>query len=89
MIYQMIRQNGRVYKKLIRIFFFKEENVFTDNDWNVIINPFQFITPNDLYLFRHDPGYSCFPKADDPEILVEIVTVPDEICGVQTPRPAL
>jgi hypothetical protein len=32
------------------------------------------ITPNDIFLFRQNPGYCSFPHRSDKHILCEIIT---------------
>lgn len=63
------------------IYYYEEENVFTKDDGRVIFNIFDIITPNDLYLFRYDPSFSCFSMKDNRNILVDIISVPEEVCG--------
>lgn len=63
---------------VLQIFYFEEENFFTDEDGQVIENIFEFITPNDLYLFRGDPGNCIFPRRDISGELCEIVTLDEE-----------
>lgn len=65
------------------LYYYEQQNVFTDIDGIVIYNIFEIITPNDLFLFRHDSGFNYFPFVGDKEWLVEIITVPDEVCGWQ------
>ena len=64
---------------LIFIRWNKMENKFYDL-YGEPIYIFDLITPNDLYLFRHDPGYCMFPHKDNRKILCEIFTEDREEC---------
>lgn len=66
------------YEKLY-LYFYEDANVFADEDGYVVYHIFDFITPQNLYLFRHDYGFNVFPMKDDPEILVVLVLVADEM----------
>ena len=57
-------------------------NHFTDEDGIEIDFIFEFITPDNLYLFRHNQETMCFPHPTLRGVTVELV-YPDEcdICG--------
>jgi len=57
-----------------RIFWNRDENVFYDVHGYVIVNIFEFLTPNDIYLFRQDHGYCMFPVRFGRKIMCEIMT---------------
>ena len=65
------------------LYYYKDENHFTDCDGRIIYNIFTMITPQDLYLFRHDHGDNTFRMKGNRNVLCEITYVPDEVCGVQ------
>ena len=48
------------------------ENVFYDKDGLMVDSILEFITPNDLYLFRQDPGCCIFECRYDRMILIEL-----------------
>lgn len=50
-----------------------QENKFYNEYGLLIVNIFEFITPNDLFLFRHDHGNSIFQHRTDTHILCEIL----------------
>ncbi len=62
------------YTKLIRILYDRCLNMFYDIAGRRITNVFELITPNDLYLYRHDPGNSIFPHISEPHTMCEIIT---------------
>lgn len=62
------------YTKLIRILYDRRLNMFYDVAGHRLTNVFEFITPNDLYLHRNDPGETIFPHRNDPSIMCEIIT---------------
>lgn len=59
-----------VYKELLLIVYYPDTNEFYDSCGFPIINIFEFITPNDLYLFRHGHQY-MFPHRKHKGILCE------------------
>lgn len=61
------------YDAMLYLMFFPSENIFLDDCGMQIQNIFKMITPNDLYLYRQDPGYNIFPCRFDPHIGVEII----------------
>lgn len=56
----------------------KERNRFYDIYGNRVHNILEFVTPNDLILFRNDPGYNIFPLRDVDEWLCELILEGDE-----------
>lgn len=57
----------------IEIFYSVENNRFTDVFGELIINPFDLITTNDLYLFRQDSRLNEFPHRDFANITIKIM----------------
>ena len=50
-----------------------DENVFYDENGERVDSILEFITTNDLYLFRQDPGYYCiFEYRHDKSVLIEL-----------------
>jgi len=49
-------KRGIAYDALIWIFWSSDENIFYASDGKQILNIYDYITTNDLYLFRHDQG---------------------------------
>lgn len=70
-------------KPVIYLFYYEDENFFTDEYGEIIYNMFDMITPQDLFMFKYDRGYNLFPHKKDRTILYEIITIPEEICGEQ------
>lgn len=66
---------------IFHLYYHERENVFTDSEGQVVHDLFTMITPQDLFLFRYDPGMNCFPLVGDPDFLCEILTEPGEDCG--------
>jgi len=70
------------YTESIQLLYYEDENLFRDAAFgNIIYNIYEFITPSDLYLFRHDSKYYCFPMVGFRNIMCEIIVIPDETCG--------
>jgi hypothetical protein len=64
------------------ILYYEVDNIFTDMDGNIIYNIFDMITPNDLLLFRDDPGNNSFCMKSDRDKICEIITIPEDgYCG--------
>ena len=70
-------------KMMFYLYYYEDDNLFTDDDGHVIYDIFSVITPQDLFLFRHDNGFNVFPMRDHNDVLCEIIPVPDEVCGLQ------
>lgn len=68
------RYGHLIYNKLIRILYSRHINMFYDIAGRRITNVFELITPNDLYLYRHDPGNSIFTHVSEPHTMCEIIT---------------
>ena len=62
-----------MYDAVLYIRWEENENLFYDECGFRINNVFEMITPNDLYLFRHDCNQRCFPYKKDKRILCEII----------------
>jgi hypothetical protein len=56
------------------LYYNTEQNMFYDQNGILIINIFELITPNDLLLFRQDPGHCIFQYKNKDNILYEIFT---------------
>lgn len=70
-------------KLIFYMYYYEDVNLFTDDDGHVIYDIFTIITPQDLFLFRHDNGFNVFPMRGHDDVLCEIIPVPDEVCGLQ------
>jgi hypothetical protein len=66
-------------REIFYMYYIEEDNIFADQDYYIIYNPFLYITPNDLFLFRYDNAHNLFPMVDNPNILCQIVPIPDEL----------
>lgn len=49
------------------------ENAFYDECGQHIENIYELITPDNIFLFRHNHGNCLFPMVDDRWILIEII----------------
>ena len=74
----MIEPEELIYKMgydgILQFFYDSEENIFYDQCGIRVVNIFEVLTPNDIFLFKQDPGYNAFPHRDDHRILCEILT---------------
>jgi hypothetical protein len=63
------------WDSLLQFFYDSEENAFyvCDQFGKRVINIFKALTPNDILLFKQDPGYNVFPHRDNRRILCEIL----------------
>jgi hypothetical protein len=61
------------YDSILYIFYDTEKNIFYEDFYNEIYNIFDFLTTNDIFLFRRDPGNCVFPHRYDRKILCEIL----------------
>ena len=68
---------GQTFNKLIRILYDRCLNMFYDIAGRRITNVFELITPNDLYLYRNDPGNSIFAHVSEPHTMCEIISEKD------------
>ena len=62
------------YKKIVYIIYSPGLNMFYDLRGKRLSNVFELITPNDLYLYKNDPGITLFPHRSKPNTLCELVT---------------
>jgi len=62
------------YDGVLQFFYDSEENIFYDQCGQIVINIFEVLTPNDIFLFKQDPGYNVFSHRDNNRILCEILT---------------
>lgn len=57
----------------IGLFYNREDNVFIDDDFgNEVTNIFEFITPNDLYLFHLHKQYMIVRHRSQPGVICEL-----------------
>ena len=49
------------------------KNIFYTQDGTMVANMYEFITPNDLFLFRYDHGYNIFRHRENSLTLCELV----------------
>lgn len=65
------------------LYYYEKENIFVDEEGEVIFDLFRAITPSDLFLFRNIlDDYENFPMVDHPEVTVRIISIPKEpVCG--------
>lgn len=68
----------RKYQEVIYLWWDPRDNTFYDQHGAQLPNIFEIITPNDLFLFRNDHGYSIFPYVKDRRILCEINVLDEE-----------
>jgi hypothetical protein len=74
-----IRLQSRMsYDDEIWIYWDSQSNVFYDACGFEMADALEVITPNDLLLFRTDPGYCQFPRRTNPRVLCIIFT--DDQC---------
>lgn len=70
----MSRIGTTEYLQVLYIYWSEKENIFYDTQGIQIPNIFDMVTPNDIFLFRQDPGYCTFPYRHNNLILCEILT---------------
>ena len=71
------------FKHVLYLLYYEAQNVFTDDEGQLVLDLYNIITPSDLFLFRKDPGNSTFPMVGNRRVLVEIIVIPEEVCGWQ------
>ena len=49
---------------VMSLFYYSEENYFVDEDGFVIYDPFAFITPGELSIFKRDQETCYFPRGE-------------------------
>jgi len=69
---QLLYQIG--WDGILQFFYDSEENTFYDQCGIRVANIFEVLTPNDIFLFKQDPGYNVFRHRDDSRIMCEILT---------------
>ena len=62
------------HEEMLYILWDETTNTFWDTCGKRLTNIFDYITPNDMFLFRNDPGSCSFPHRGDYRILCEILT---------------
>lgn len=65
----------------VTVYYDSDRDIFLDVEGRIIDNIFQTITPNDLLLFKNDPGYNIFPCRHEKDRYVYIYEYPDDTCG--------
>ncbi len=63
------------YEEVISLYYTRDDNVFIDEDGNIVWNIFELITPNDLYLLRRHQEY----------MVVRHRTLPGVVCELHCP----
>lgn len=61
------------------IYYSIDENLFVDENCNIIYNIYTMITPSDLFTFRNDFSHNSFPMVTGPDGICVIVLVPDGV----------
>lgn len=69
------------YKIVWHVYYYEKENIFTDDCGQIIYDMLRIITPNELFLFKQDRSFNCFGMKGNKDVIVEILSVPDEVCG--------
>lgn len=69
----------------VHIFYYEDENLFIDEEGEVIYDIFSYITPQNLYMFHHDWGiYDEFLLPGFTTTKCQIIVVPEgEICSLK------
>lgn len=70
-------KKARLSDPIIYIFYDSKQNFFIDVYGRPIYNIFELLTPQDILLYKNDPGYSLFHARQRPDILVEINEIYD------------
>jgi len=60
------------YDEVLQFFYDSEENIFYDQCGIRVVNIFEALTPNDIFLFKQDPGYNIFHHRGNPRIICEV-----------------
>lgn len=68
----------------ILLCYYEKENFFVDEYGEIVYDIFTLITPNDLYMFRHDSDkYNRFQFRSNHEVSVSIIVIPEgDICSL-------
>lgn len=72
-LYRLARSLPELKHSIIYIYYNKKDNIFYSIFDSPIYNIFEFVTPQDILLFKNDPGYNIFSYRYNDDILVEIV----------------
>jgi hypothetical protein len=64
------------YDYILQFYYDPKENTFhvCDQFGSRVVNILKALTPNDIFLFKQDPGYNVFFHKDNSHILCEILT---------------
>lgn len=57
---------------VIHIFYDPIQNIYYGMNGKVVKSIHRIVTPNDLLLFKNDPGYCIFPTIKNPHVLCEL-----------------
>ena len=60
------------YEDSVGLFYVPEWNVFMDEGGFIVWSIFEYITPNDLLLFKRNKEYMLVPHNSIPGVLVEL-----------------
>ena len=66
-------------KSVFYLYYYERDNMFTDEDGNIIYDLFTLITPQDLFLFRYDHSHYIFPMVGRNDINCEILLIEDAV----------
>jgi hypothetical protein len=62
-------------KLVFHLYYYEDENIFIDDGGFIVYDLFSIVTPQDLFLFRKDHRFNCFPMVGIPEVMCKILTV--------------
>ena len=65
-------------KLVFYLYYYEDENLFTDDGGHVVYDIYNLITPQDLYMFRNDEKYTCFALKGYRDAICEIIIIPKE-----------
>jgi len=66
------------FDDIIGLWYYPEDNLFIDDNGFPVFDIFRMITPNDLFLFRHDKEYTLLSCSTNPKIGVELFYPDDD-----------
>lgn len=65
------------------LYYYENENLFTNERGQIVFNMFELITPNDMFLFRKDDNFNCFPMRNNRDAFIQIIPIPFEFWAWQ------
>lgn len=71
-IIQTLVDEGFVPDIVYSLFYDADHNWFVDEDGEIVYNMYQYITPNDLYLFKRSKCYMVFPFVQEKGVSIEL-----------------